>query len=136
MNPATLTHCVTRTLDFPECQGLLDSGVAIVLPSWVTRSVEMERLQLPRHYSPDTALFLAGLVVCTSGMPSYDAACIECGVESLGGQYRRELTREVTHLIVLAPHGVRTRPVYWPRLTPPPRTSTTMRSSTGPSWEW
>lgn len=32
---------------------------------------------------------------------------IEAGVQSFGGQWQRELTRQCTHLIVVAPSGVR-----------------------------
>lgn len=39
-------------------------------------------------------------------LPRADVAAIAAGVQALGGQWKAELTREVTHLFVLAPTGV------------------------------
>ena len=39
-------------------------------------------------------------------LPTTDVAVISAGVKALGGQWSAELTREVTHLFVVAPRGV------------------------------
>ncbi|GAA6048438.1 hypothetical protein JCM3770_003757 [Rhodotorula araucariae] len=79
--------------------------VEVVTPAWVTRSFDLQALQPPRFFSADKALFFSGTVVCTSELPEADTLAIHSGVIALGGQTRRELTREVTHLICAAEHG-------------------------------
>lgn len=39
-------------------------------------------------------------------LPDLDRTAIQAGVSSLGGAFRKELTREVTHLFVVAEQGV------------------------------
>ncbi|GAA5854065.1 hypothetical protein JCM8547_008212 [Rhodosporidiobolus lusitaniae] len=130
-----LTHVVTDTLDFPEYSLLRPEGetygptadakgkgkegepigvvvgkekkVEIVSPAWVTRSYDLQTLQPPRFHSPDRALFFSGTVICTSEFPETDNLAIAGAVEAFGGQFRRELTREVTHLICISEHGVK-----------------------------
>ncbi|GAA5866988.1 hypothetical protein JCM1840_005932 [Sporobolomyces johnsonii] len=132
-DPAQLTHLITDTLDLPEYalvrpntvhandnvnanakgKGLSrDSAdrdpahaINLVTPAWVTRSFDLQQLQPPRFYSPDPALYFSGTCICTSGLPETDTLAICAGVEALGGQWRRELTREVTHLICVAESG-------------------------------
>ncbi|BGP25309.1 BRCT domain protein Brc1 [Rhodotorula toruloides] len=81
--------------------------IEIVTPAWVTRSYDLQILQSPRFYSADKALYFSGTVICTSELPQADMLSIHAGVLSLGGQVRRELTREVTHLICPAEHGAK-----------------------------
>ncbi|GAA5896329.1 hypothetical protein JCM6882_000985 [Rhodosporidiobolus microsporus] len=127
-DPSQLTHFVTDTLDFPEYELLRPDGetgngrgkgkgkeaqavvrdekkVEIVSPAWVTRSFDLQTLQPPRFYSADYALFFSGTVICTSDFPEADNVAVAGAVEAFGGQFRRELTREVTHLICVAEHG-------------------------------
>ncbi|SGY14476.1 BQ5605_C010g06196 [Microbotryum silenes-dioicae] len=85
----------------------VDEQVKIVTPYWVTRSYDLQQLQQPRHYSADPLLIFSGLCVCCDGLPETDAQSIAAGVQSLGGQSRRELTREVTHLLLMSPEGVK-----------------------------
>lgn len=79
-----------------------------------------------RFYSPDRTKIFSGMCFCTSDvrqvldcilraradmqwreqLPRADVAAIAAGVQALGGQWKAELTREVTHLFVLAPTGV------------------------------
>lgn len=47
----------------------------------------------------------------TEQLPETDSSAIQAGVNSLGGQWRYELTREVTHLFVVSPSGVSRSPV-------------------------
>ncbi|SCV69657.1 BQ2448_1051 [Microbotryum intermedium] len=85
----------------------IDEQVKIVTPFWVTRSYDLQQLQQPRHYSADPLLIFSGLCVCCDGLPETDVHSIAAGVQSLGGQSRRELTREVTHLLLMSPEGVK-----------------------------
>ncbi|GAA5844402.1 hypothetical protein JCM9279_006288 [Rhodotorula babjevae] len=122
-DPALVTHIITDTLDFPE-HALVkqrvgygaggpgasaaspdEAGVEVVTPAWVTRSFDLQVLQPPRFYSADRALFFSGTIVCTSELPEPDTLAIHSAVLALGGQTRRELTREVTHLVCAAAHG-------------------------------
>ncbi|KAL8291971.1 hypothetical protein RQP46_001437 [Phenoliferia psychrophenolica] len=107
-----ITHLITDTLDFPEHaevekwnKGKDNIPIEIVSPLWVTKSQDLHMLQPTRFYSADRALYFSGLCFCTSDLPEMDQAAIQAGVQSLGGQWRYELTREVTHLFVVAPDG-------------------------------
>ncbi|GAA5876458.1 hypothetical protein JCM16303_003542 [Sporobolomyces ruberrimus] len=82
-----------------------DGKYKIVLPAWVTRSFDLQVLQQSRFYSPDPALFLSSTCICTTGLPISDDLTICSAVEAFGGQWRRELTREVTHLICVSEVG-------------------------------
>ena len=135
-----ITHFITDTCDFPEYGTLskLPETVSVVLPSWLTRSVDAQKLLPTRFYSPNNALIFAGLCLSSTDLPTLDNLAIQAGVESLGGLWRRELTREVTHLIAIAPHGV-CYPVYLSAKSRGPgliiqncnrRKSTTLRSNT------
>ncbi|GAA6032673.1 hypothetical protein JCM8097_004873 [Rhodosporidiobolus ruineniae] len=125
-DPARLTHFIADSLDFPEYALLRPDGaerdrkgksvhkgeetkhkVEIVSPAWVTRTYDLQSLQPPRFYSADPFLFLSGTVICTSDFPEADNLAIAGAVEAFGGQFRRELTREVTHLICVAEHGAK-----------------------------
>ena len=97
-----LTHYITNSLDF---ESITATTAELVLPAWVTRSYDLQTLQSPRFYSPDPALFFSGLVFATSELPPTDSHQIQLGVTTWGGQFRRELTREVTHLFVIAERG-------------------------------
>ncbi|BGP32788.1 regulator of Ty1 Transposition [Rhodotorula toruloides] len=90
-----------------DADGVEGQQIEIVTPAWVTRSYDLQILQSPRFYSADKALYFSGTVVCTSELPQADTLSIHAGVLSLGGQVRRELTREVTHLICPAEHGAK-----------------------------
>ncbi|GAA6018796.1 hypothetical protein JCM11491_003452 [Sporobolomyces phaffii] len=89
----------------PDDDHVGDGKIKIVLPAWVTRSFDLQALQQSRFYSPDPALFLSSTCICTTGLPIADDLTICAAVEAFGGQWRRELTREVTHLISVAAHG-------------------------------
>ncbi|KAI5479354.1 BRCT domain protein Brc1 [Pseudohyphozyma bogoriensis] len=118
---SSLTHYITDTLEFPQCKkfrptaedkakdpkGGWNEQVQLVTPMWVTRSFDLQALQPPQYYSPDRALYFSGFCFCTSELPESDALAIQSGVQALGGQWRKELTREVTHLFALAPHGAK-----------------------------
>ncbi|GAA6003002.1 hypothetical protein JCM10207_001937 [Rhodosporidiobolus poonsookiae] len=120
-----LSHFVTDSLDFQEypllrpdgddeATGRDDKGkgkgkeehrVKIVSPAWVTRSYDLQAIQPPRFHSANHALFFSGCVICTSDFPEADNLAVAGAVEAFGGQFRRELTREVTHLICVSEQG-------------------------------
>ncbi|GAA5987761.1 hypothetical protein JCM10908_007202 [Rhodotorula pacifica] len=134
-DPAHLTHFITDSLDFVEFDLIqdingrdaradkkgkgkgkeghdvatvgssTDDKVHIVTPAWVTRSYDLQTVQPPRFYSADKKLFFSGTVICTSELPISDTRDIHQAVLTLGGQTRRELTREVTHLICMGESG-------------------------------
>ncbi|KAK4701222.1 hypothetical protein P7C70_g5012, partial [Phenoliferia sp. Uapishka_3] len=116
-NPNDITHFITDTLDFPEYEEIVQRAenaelreqgfkpIEIVTPLWATKSYDVQALQGTRYFSADKALYFSGLTFCTSELPDTDAAAIQAGVTSLGGQWRYELTKEVTHLFVVAPDG-------------------------------
>lgn len=134
-DPARLTHFITDSLDFAEFDLLQDLNgrdvahdrkgkgkskeghaggvmnnstedkVHVVTPAWATRSYDLQTLQPPRFYSADKKLFFSGTVICTSELPTSDTRDIHQAVLTLGGQTRRELTREVTHLICMSESG-------------------------------
>ncbi|GAA5936722.1 uncharacterized protein JCM15063_001967 [Sporobolomyces koalae] len=89
----------------PVNDSIGDGTVKVVLPAWVTRSFDLQVVQQSRFYSPDPALFLSSTCICTSQLPIADDLAICAAVEAFGGQWRRELTREVTHLITVSEHG-------------------------------
>lgn len=57
-------------------------------------------MYVPNHVAHGHALNV------DSQIPTGDREAIAAGVQSLGGQYRYHLTRDVTHLFALSPQGV------------------------------
>lgn len=113
----------------------LATPLPLVVEASLTRTATLTSLPCsPRFYSADRALIFSGTVICTSEvrpgrssrsagsaladqlfcprppdeqLPESDTRDIHAGVLALGGQVRRELTREVTHLICAAEHGAK-----------------------------
>ncbi|CAO3598380.1 unnamed protein product [Absidia cylindrospora] len=65
----------------------------------------LSRLFGPKFYTPDPSKHFSGIVVATSGIPTRDQEAIFGATLALGGQYRENLTSDVTHLVCLAPEG-------------------------------
>ncbi|KAM0745911.1 hypothetical protein T439DRAFT_384532 [Meredithblackwellia eburnea MCA 4105] len=105
----SVTHVITDTLDLPEYNALVEQQgrIELVTPLWVTRSFDLGTIQQPQFFSPDRAKFFSGYCFCSSELPESDTRALEAGVKSLGGQWRQDLTREVTHLFVVAPSGAK-----------------------------
>ncbi|KAF9506201.1 hypothetical protein BS47DRAFT_1489475 [Hydnum rufescens UP504] len=102
------THIISEShflerLEFGEV-GLRDD-VAIVTPQWVWSAVWLGRLPAARGFSTDPRMIFSGIVGCSSDIPAGDREAIAAGIQSLGGQWRNALTKEVTHLFVLTPGG-------------------------------
>ncbi|KDN46153.1 hypothetical protein K437DRAFT_294404, partial [Tilletiaria anomala UBC 951] len=121
-NPEKVTHVITSTLDFPEYEACIDPQAdnvfniaadshAVVVdllkcslrtpeqPEWVQRSYTLGERQPERFYSPDAARIFSGVVIHASRMPKLEVELIMGAVQSLGGSYKLNLTKEVTHLI-------------------------------------
>ncbi|ORZ17810.1 hypothetical protein BCR42DRAFT_490503 [Absidia repens] len=76
-----------------------------VMPLWVKAAIRNGFTHDPKFYTPDPSKHFAGLVVATSGIPKRDQEAIFGATIALGGQYRENLTSDVTHLVCLAPEG-------------------------------
>lgn len=110
-DPYAVTHVITATIQFPEYDGCGDpqaDGIAeeadpvratVVSPHWVYRSYVLGARQAERYFSPDPARIFSGMVVHPSRLSTSEAELILAAVGSLGGHYRLNLTKEVTHLI-------------------------------------
>ncbi|KAK4057178.1 regulator of Ty1 Transposition [Microbotryomycetes sp. JL221] len=118
-----ITHVITDTLDFAEYHvlrpsqskqstdhNIAEQRVKIVLPIWVTRSYDMQRLKAPQFFSPDKSLLFAGMgFACFDAspchLPQLDVDAVQAAVTSLGGQFFSIPTRETTHVLALEPSG-------------------------------
>ncbi|PVF93787.1 hypothetical protein CPB86DRAFT_829076 [Serendipita vermifera] len=98
-------ECVfTTSLDFEGVNRVSPEG-HLVLPQWVERSIFNESRYRYELFSPDPFNIFAGLVFCSDHLPPGDLETIVAGVHARGGLYRDAMTRDVTHLLVLAASG-------------------------------
>ncbi|KAJ1917993.1 regulator of Ty1 Transposition [Mycoemilia scoparia] len=111
-NPGTLgdemlepTHIISHDRYFFEYQPCTKAGISIVTPEWVYRGVRNGARLSEQFYSPEPLNIFSGMVVCSSKLPARDREALFGIVEALGGQWRKSLVRDVTHLIVLSPTG-------------------------------
>ncbi|KIL57285.1 hypothetical protein M378DRAFT_171882 [Amanita muscaria Koide BX008] len=95
------THVITDTNKFEGCQDV-GTETAVVTDKWVDRSVDLDKLQSPIHYSPDPAMIFSGVVACATELPASDVEILAAGITALGGQWRTALTRDVTHLFCVS----------------------------------
>ncbi|KAF8625140.1 hypothetical protein AX17_006918 [Amanita inopinata Kibby_2008] len=95
------THIITDTNKFEGCQSVAD-GVAVVTDLWVERSIILDKIQLPSHYSTDPAMIFSGVIACATELPATDLEVLSAGITALGGQWRTALTRDVTHLFSIS----------------------------------
>ncbi|CDZ98130.1 Signaling protein SWIFT and related BRCT domain proteins [Phaffia rhodozyma] len=101
-----VTLIVTDTLDFPELQDAQSRKKAIVTPEFVVRCYEIGFWQEPKYFSPDPNKFFSGVSVCCAPeIPESDREVISAGVQAWGGQFKKFLTKEVTHLFCMTPKG-------------------------------
>ncbi|KAI8812066.1 hypothetical protein BJ742DRAFT_79594 [Cladochytrium replicatum] len=97
------THIITDDLDFPEFGPAVSLKLAIVKPSWVEAAVKLQSMPQVELHSADPAKFMSGVVVASDpGIPAYDIECMFGGVEAVGGGWRLDLVREVTHFVTLS----------------------------------
>lgn len=96
-----LTHIISTTSDFPDYNAALDKFIHVVKPTWVEACLTRNKVANPRAYSPDPALFMSDVIVCTGNLPEGDKEAIIGGVIALGGQHSAALSKLVTHLVAL-----------------------------------
>ncbi|OAV88241.1 hypothetical protein, variant [Puccinia triticina 1-1 BBBD Race 1] len=77
-------------------------SIHLVTSIWVTQSYDLDKLLPTGAYSPDPYKFLSGIVIALDSgarLPLADVELIQACVQAWGGQFRKGLTKEVTHLI-------------------------------------
>ncbi|KAF8318023.1 hypothetical protein DL93DRAFT_2226134 [Clavulina sp. PMI_390] len=77
----------------------------IVTPQWLWTAVWISKLPDPQYYSTDPRKIFSGVVACCEDIQLGDKEAIAAGIRALGGQFKYELTRDVTHLFVVSPSG-------------------------------
>lgn len=81
--------------------------IHLITPLWVTQSYDLNKLLPTNAYSPDPYKFFSGIVVAIDSeakLPMSDIELIQACLQAWGGQFRRALTKEVTHLICCDEH--------------------------------
>ncbi|KNZ44996.1 hypothetical protein VP01_85g11 [Puccinia sorghi] len=80
----------------------LHRSIHLITPIWVTQSYDLNKLLPTVSYSPDPYMFFSGIVIALDSaakLPLADVELIQACTQAWGGQFRRGLTKEVTHLI-------------------------------------
>ncbi|CAE6369218.1 unnamed protein product [Rhizoctonia solani] len=83
------------------------SEATVVTPTWVERSVMLDKLQDPRYFSTDPQKIFSGVVATSSDLPLKDSESIAAGIVAFGGQWKDALTNDVTHLFCLTATGAK-----------------------------
>ncbi|KAJ7647272.1 hypothetical protein FB45DRAFT_892928 [Roridomyces roridus] len=96
------THIVTNSFRF-EGWDRVKEDVKIISDIWADRSLILGTALPTEFFSADPAAIFSGVVACGTGISAADLAIIETGITSLGGQWRRGLTKDVTHLFATSP---------------------------------
>ncbi|KAJ8077295.1 regulator of Ty1 Transposition [Marasmius tenuissimus] len=97
---SSCTHVITNSSAFEGYKEVGDS-VKVVSELWVTRSVELGKAQNPDHYSADPGMIFSGVVACAVDLLPVDLEVLSAGIGALGGQWRSQYTKDVTHLFTL-----------------------------------
>ncbi|KAI8921698.1 hypothetical protein BC831DRAFT_515070 [Entophlyctis helioformis] len=97
----------TEQTDVVVVTALYDEALAahlrLVTPLWVEKVVQHRRLCGPEFYSPNPALFYSGMVICCDDqIPIGDVHILIAAMEQFGGQWRTQLTSDVTHWVTLS----------------------------------
>ncbi|KAI8580609.1 hypothetical protein K450DRAFT_236426 [Umbelopsis ramanniana AG] len=101
----TITHIISKDTTFAGYKKALENKIAVVTPDWINSAIRNGHVHRTQFYSPDPAKFFSGLVICTSGLTKQDREAILGGALAFGGDYRNDLTVDVTHLITMVPEG-------------------------------
>ncbi|KAJ6593982.1 hypothetical protein B0H19DRAFT_920627 [Mycena capillaripes] len=96
------THIVTNSYRFQGWQDVPD-GVKVVTDLWVDRTMILGQLLPCELYSAHPGQIFSGIVACGSGISATDLPTLEAGINALGGQWRRGLTKDVTHVFATSP---------------------------------
>ncbi|KAK1233156.1 regulator of Ty1 Transposition [Marasmius sp. AFHP31] len=97
---SSCTHVITNSSAFEGYKEVGES-VKVVSELWVTRSVELGKAQNPDHYSADPGMIFSGVVACAVDLLPVDLEVLSAGIGALGGQWRSQYTKDVTHLFTL-----------------------------------
>ncbi|OMJ19626.1 BRCT-containing protein 1 [Smittium culicis] len=100
------THIISKDIYFPEYQKCLDHKIKVVTPAWVDRSIRTGKIQPEEFFSCDLdENIFSGMVVTASQLPVSDREALYGGISAYGGQYRPNLVKDVTHLVLLTGTG-------------------------------
>ena len=69
----------------------------------VTHQSETYRATRPQFYSANPSQVFSGVTATATGLPPADLEVLSAGIQSLGGQWRAGLTKDVTHLFAISP---------------------------------
>lgn len=100
-----LAHIVFSKTEEFEGSNRCPKETPIVLPEWIQRSLLNGQRQDPQYFSPDPRAIFSTLVIASDHLPPGDLEAVIAGTHARGGLYRDGFTRDVTHLLVLAPAG-------------------------------
>lgn len=75
--------------------------VTVVTPQWVYKSVETNKAQQIRPFTPDPRFFFSNITVTTADLPAGDKEAIVGGVIAMGGTVCSALRASVTHIVAL-----------------------------------
>ncbi|KAJ7689769.1 hypothetical protein B0H17DRAFT_601907 [Mycena rosella] len=94
------THIITNTdaLRFEGWQEMDSENIAVVRELWVERSIAAGKMQKTSFYSASRSKIFSGVVACSADLPLSDEEVLSNGITNLGGQWRMNLTKDVTHL--------------------------------------
>ncbi|PVU90555.1 hypothetical protein BB561_004823 [Smittium simulii] len=99
------THIFTNSIYFPEYLSAKRNGVKIVKPKWIEDSIRLNSLQPEEAYDPDVSKIFSGMIVTATQLPVNDREALYGGVIAYGGQYRQNLAKGVTHMVLLTGSG-------------------------------
>ncbi|OLY84762.1 BRCT-containing protein 1 [Smittium mucronatum] len=100
------THVISKDIYFPEYLKCIQTGIKVVTPAWVEKSIKTGKIQPENFFSCDLDRnIFSGMVVTASQLPTSDREALYAGISAYGGQYRANLVKEVTHLVILTGSG-------------------------------
>ncbi|KAI8983899.1 hypothetical protein BDB01DRAFT_120943 [Pilobolus umbonatus] len=83
-----------------------DTPIHSVTPLWIDNAVQNGFVHEYKYYAPHLSnQFLSGIVITVKDLPQEESKRIEALVESYGGQYREELSQDITYLLCKLPTG-------------------------------
>ncbi|KAJ7432359.1 hypothetical protein B0H11DRAFT_2126774 [Mycena galericulata] len=95
------THIIAASETFQEAEQV-GPHAAVVSELWVRASVLAGRIQKPVFYSVSASKIFSGVVAFSADLSASDEEVVSAGVALLGGQWRMDLTVDVTHLFAVS----------------------------------
>ncbi|TGZ76888.1 BRCT domain-containing protein [Ascodesmis nigricans] len=96
-----VSHLIAKDIDFPGYEDAERLMVTVVTPQWVYKSVETNKAQQIRPFTPDPRFFFSNITVTTADLPAGDKEAIVGGVIAMGGTVCSALRASVTHIVAL-----------------------------------